>query len=75
MKKIQGLWRGVGSGNIILFTSKPEKTPNMKIKYGHKQRGIRRKDRTQKDATRNDYNISLENTQNMKMKYGQQRGI
>ena len=52
-----------GSGNIALFTSKPEKTPNMKIKYGHKQRGIRRKDRTQKDATRNDYNISLENTQ------------
>ena len=52
-----------GSGNIALFNSKPEKTPNMKIKYGHKQRGIRRKDRTQKDATRNDYNISPENTQ------------
>ena len=52
-----------GSGKIALFTSKPKKTPNMKIKYGYKQRGIRRKDRTQKDATRNDYNISLENTQ------------
>ena len=33
------------NGNITLFTSKPEKTPNMKIKYGHKQRGIWRKDR------------------------------
>ena len=33
------------NGNIALFTSKPEKSPNMKIKYGHKQRWIRRKNR------------------------------
>ena len=31
------------NGNIALFTSKPEKTPNMKIKYGHKQRGYEEK--------------------------------
>ena len=31
------------NGNIALFTSKPEKTPNMKIKYRHKQRGYEEK--------------------------------
>ena len=43
MKKIQGLWRGRGSGNIVLFTSKPKKTPNMKTKYGHKQTGYEKR--------------------------------
>ena len=49
MKKIQGLWRGRGrSGNIALITSKPEKTPNMKIKYRHKQRGYEEKTELEK---------------------------
>ena len=34
--------------NIALFTSKPEKTPNMKIKYGHKQRGYEEKTELEK---------------------------
>ena len=38
-------------GNIALFTSNPKKTPNIKIKYGHKQREIRRKERNRKDVT------------------------
>ena len=40
--------RREGSGNITLFTSKPEKTPNMKIKYGHKQRGYEEKTKFEK---------------------------
>ena len=34
--------------NIALFTSKPEKTLNMKIKYGHKQRGYEEKTELEK---------------------------
>ena len=46
MKKIQGLWRGEGEAGILhSLLQNPKKTPNMKIKYGHKQRGIWRKDR------------------------------
>ena len=37
-----------GSENISLFTLKPEKTPNMKIKYGHKQRGYEEKTKLEK---------------------------
>ena len=36
------------NGNIALFTSKPEKTPNMKIKYGHKQRRYEEKTELEK---------------------------
>ena len=39
MKKIQGLWRGEGEAGILhSLLQNPKKTPNMKIKYGHKQR-------------------------------------
>ena len=41
---------GSGSMNIALFTWKPENTLNMKMKYGQ-QRGIRRRERSRKDAT------------------------
>ena len=37
-----------GSGSIALFTSKLKKTPNMKIKYGHKQRGYEEKTELEK---------------------------
>ena len=40
-----------GNRNITLFTSKSEKTLNMKMKYGHKQRVIRRKEKSWKDVT------------------------
>ena len=41
--------RREGSGNITLLTSKPEKkTPNMKIKYGHKQRRYEEKTELEK---------------------------
>ena len=40
--------RRVENENIALFTSKPEKTLNMKIKYGHKQRGYEEKTELEK---------------------------
>ena len=39
MKKIQGLWIGGGAGISYSLLQNPKKTPNMKTKYGHNQRG------------------------------------